>query len=224
MGLRIWNLLADLYDHAQLADNWTKVDYHDHSPGRGVLIPTAGIEDGAITAPKIATALDPSGAYTSFKTQLRIGGTTPAAAAAGTYSLRQDFGALVVLPVAAANSAIYLDPDDWVGASRLLKYRLRATAITNAVAPTASYALSLNPVATWGGVSGTGATIATIGSIVAGSTLTFTTPAASGPTAVQVAEFDPPVAGFYTLSVVQTGAAAAGSLVTFIATVSAHQV
>src|SRR5271167_2456302 len=48
MGLRIWNLLLDNYDHEQLADNWAKVDAHDHSPGRGVLIPSEGIADQAI--------------------------------------------------------------------------------------------------------------------------------------------------------------------------------
>lgn len=49
MGLRIWNVLLDNYDHEQLADNWAKVDAHDHSPGRGVLIPTQGIAPEAIT-------------------------------------------------------------------------------------------------------------------------------------------------------------------------------
>jgi hypothetical protein len=48
MGLRVWNLLSDPYDHEQLADNWAKLDAHDHSPGRGVLIPTEGIAKEAI--------------------------------------------------------------------------------------------------------------------------------------------------------------------------------
>lgn len=56
MSLRIWDQLADPYDHNQLADNWSKVDQHDHTPGRGVLIPTEGINDGAITTTKIADA------------------------------------------------------------------------------------------------------------------------------------------------------------------------
>lgn len=56
MGLKVWNLLTDPYDHAQLADNWAKVDQHDHSTGKGAQIPTGGIADGAVTADKI----DPS--------------------------------------------------------------------------------------------------------------------------------------------------------------------
>ncbi len=59
MGLRIWNLLLDPYDHEQLADNWAKVDAHDHSQGRGVLIPTEGIALEAISYPLIASSVFP---------------------------------------------------------------------------------------------------------------------------------------------------------------------
>lgn len=59
MGLRIWNLLLDPYDHEQLADNWAKVDAHDHSPGRGVLVPTEGIALQAVSFPLIASSVFP---------------------------------------------------------------------------------------------------------------------------------------------------------------------
>lgn len=59
MGLRIWNLLLDPYDHEQLADNWAKVDEHDHSAGRGVLIPTEGIALEAVSFPLIAASVFP---------------------------------------------------------------------------------------------------------------------------------------------------------------------
>jgi hypothetical protein len=54
MSLRIWDRLNDDFDHDQLADNWSKVDQHDHTPGRGVQVPTEGIYDGAITYAKIS--------------------------------------------------------------------------------------------------------------------------------------------------------------------------
>lgn len=54
MGLKVWNQAADVYDHDQLADNWSKVDLHDHTLGRGVQIPTEGIADGAITNSKLS--------------------------------------------------------------------------------------------------------------------------------------------------------------------------
>jgi hypothetical protein len=49
MSLRIWDEVEDLYSHEQLADNFAKLDIHDHTPGRGVQIPTNGIVEHAIT-------------------------------------------------------------------------------------------------------------------------------------------------------------------------------
>jgi hypothetical protein len=47
-GLRVWDQLLDDYDHDQLADNWFKVDMHDHTPGRGVLLTTESIAPNSI--------------------------------------------------------------------------------------------------------------------------------------------------------------------------------
>jgi len=54
MGLAIWNLVNDKFNHDQLADDFLKLDFHDHSPGRGQQIPTEGLLDGAVTAAKLA--------------------------------------------------------------------------------------------------------------------------------------------------------------------------
>lgn len=54
LALRVWNLVGDQYDHTQLASNWAKVDQHNHTPGKGLQIPTAGIENGAVSANKLA--------------------------------------------------------------------------------------------------------------------------------------------------------------------------
>jgi microcystin-dependent protein len=54
LGLLIWNLGSDPYNHEELAENWAKVDQHDHTPGRGSQIGTAAIVDAAVTASKIA--------------------------------------------------------------------------------------------------------------------------------------------------------------------------
>lgn len=53
MGLKVWNLLTDSFDHTQLAENLAKIDQHNHAEGKGVQIPTGGIENGAISASKI---------------------------------------------------------------------------------------------------------------------------------------------------------------------------
>lgn len=54
MALKVWNLLTDSYDHVQLAENFAKIDQHRHTEGEGRQIPTGGIENGAVSAAKLA--------------------------------------------------------------------------------------------------------------------------------------------------------------------------
>jgi hypothetical protein len=53
MSLKVWNSGSDPYNHEQLADNFLKLDQHDHSSGRGVQIGGDGIRNGAITTEHI---------------------------------------------------------------------------------------------------------------------------------------------------------------------------
>lgn len=57
LGLTIWNSPSDKYNYQQLADNWLRVDEHDHTPGKGNLIQTDSIANGAITSEKIAAGV-----------------------------------------------------------------------------------------------------------------------------------------------------------------------
>lgn len=57
MGIKSWNLSSDFFSYTDLDANWLKIDAHDHTSGKGVQIPTAGIADSAITANKIAAAV-----------------------------------------------------------------------------------------------------------------------------------------------------------------------
>jgi hypothetical protein len=54
MGLKVWNLVSDPYDHDQLAANFVKLDRHDHGANGGEQITTAGLADGSVTGTKIA--------------------------------------------------------------------------------------------------------------------------------------------------------------------------
>jgi hypothetical protein len=76
MGLAVWDLDSDPYDHNDLVANWEAVDQHDHTPGKGAPLPIEAIPliphthapdilgdcsvdtnqicDDAVTAPKIA--------------------------------------------------------------------------------------------------------------------------------------------------------------------------
>lgn len=48
MTLKLWNSLSDPYDSSELVANWVAVDAHDHTTGKGVQIPFAGIATAAI--------------------------------------------------------------------------------------------------------------------------------------------------------------------------------
>lgn len=54
MGLVAWDLGDDPYDHSQLANNFQAIDVHDHSTGKGLQIPSAGLKDRSVTTIKIA--------------------------------------------------------------------------------------------------------------------------------------------------------------------------
>jgi microcystin-dependent protein len=54
MALTIWSNSSDPYSHNDLANNFLKLDQHDHSGGRGIQISTAGIANNAVTTAKIA--------------------------------------------------------------------------------------------------------------------------------------------------------------------------
>lgn len=53
MGLSVWNLALDLYDHNAQANNLSALDQHDHSTGKGSQVGTGGIQNGAITNAKL---------------------------------------------------------------------------------------------------------------------------------------------------------------------------
>jgi hypothetical protein len=57
LGLIVWNFETDPYDNADLAANFFALDNHNHADLGGIQIPTAGIEDGAVTEEKIAAGV-----------------------------------------------------------------------------------------------------------------------------------------------------------------------
>lgn len=52
--LKVWDNLMDRFSHLDLASNWDTIDGHNHSPGKGLPIPTSGIVDSAVTTAKLA--------------------------------------------------------------------------------------------------------------------------------------------------------------------------
>lgn len=66
MSLRVWDSVSDYFNHTELKSNWDKLDAHDHTSGKGLLIPTAGITDSAITTNKIAASAVTDAKISSF--------------------------------------------------------------------------------------------------------------------------------------------------------------
>lgn len=165
-------------------------------------------------------------AFSTYKDLVRRGGTASAPAAA-TYVLLYEgvTGGPLVVPARSDQAGpIYIDPTDYTANTRSNKLRVRAGVINDAVAPAVNFTIGLYPVATWGGASGSVPTVATLGAVVAGSTVAINTPAAAGPTIGNSGDFTAPAAGWYVLGVVVSGAAAAGSDMTFAATLQCRQV
>lgn len=54
MSLVVWNEGTDTYQHEELAENWAKLDEHDHTSGKGKQITTGAIADAAVTVDKLA--------------------------------------------------------------------------------------------------------------------------------------------------------------------------
>lgn len=77
MTLWIWLNGGDPYSHEQLADNFLKLDQHDHSPGKGIQIPTAGLRDESVTTEKIAKGAITNSQLSSEVSSVPTGGVMP---------------------------------------------------------------------------------------------------------------------------------------------------
>lgn len=115
MGITKW-AGSDHFSYSQLATNWDKVDAHDHTSGKGVQIPTAGIANNAITSAKIA---DGAIVNADINASAAIDGTKLAAAsipvsklsswASGLYSARPAAGTFGSLYRATDLDVVYFD-------------------------------------------------------------------------------------------------------------------
>lgn len=121
-------------------------------------------------------------------------------------------------PSGAAGHAnvIYLDPADWPAGTTL---RIRAIALVNDAAPATTFTFGLYPITTNGGAAAN--VTALFGTVVTGSTVAVTTPAANSQTVVTTGDFAAPAAGYYALGVVVAANMAANSSVGVRATLAA---
>lgn len=217
MGLRIWDQLSDPYDHDQLADNWSKVDFHDHTPGRGVQIPTEGLADGAVTSAKLAASVDPTPVYATYKVVAPPRtGYISAGSVAGTYALGSAQQGVILGTSATLRAfAFYINPSDHAVSGRTTYYRLRSSLFTNATAPAINFTTFVAQVS---GIGGAAAQEPYISNLYASNaTIVFTTPAANAILVSTSSDFTISVAGWYIMGVTTSGNLAATNPIISIA-------
>lgn len=155
-------------------------------------------------------------ALSTYETLL-IGGANLGNLTAATFLLGgatgQQQGPALVGGAGTAQMGFYIAPAEWAITGMTTKMRLRVLATSNNVAPAITFTFGLYPIATSGGASGAAATIASVGTVVSGSTVAVASPPASARTPFTGSDFNAPAAGAYVLGFVTTSSMAAGSQV-----------
>jgi hypothetical protein len=168
-----------------------------------------------------------SAAFTTWKT-IQWGSGTPTSGivtVGGTYGLYPAAGsASAAWTTGLAPYSFYLNPADYLANARTTKLRLRAQCVVNGAAPGTNIVPGLYPVSSFGGASGASPTIAGVGTVITGSTVIFTTPAASSNTVSTSTEFNAPAAAAYVFMAAIGGGFAAGSQVSLMLQLQMRQV
>lgn len=126
--------------------------------------------------------------------------------------------------VGSGGASFIYDPADLLAGSRTTKMRLRVRCTTNSVAPSVTYTAGLYPVTAFGGGSGTPPTVATLGTVVTGSTVVFASPGAATNTVSLSSEFNAPASGNYVFAVATSALANANSTVLFVVELQYRQI
>lgn len=236
MGLRQWNLGTDTFSYTELASNFSAIDNHDHTTGKGLQVPTGGIVDAAITNAKLASnAVDAtkivSGSISDAKLSspnnpvyrdlytrtTKISG----ALAAGTYLFGESgTGVPVGVDSGSSVAVLYLAASDFSVGGLATRLNIRVTCTVNQTAPAQTFVIGLYPISSVGGTTSTNQRW-NVGT-VAGNQATFTTPAANSLSNVSAADFAIPSDGYYALGYTNSGTVATGSGVTLTARLRFH--
>jgi hypothetical protein len=169
---------------------------------------------------------DYEGAY-GYKKHLLSQSTRLDAPGAGTFLLGAGTTGVGVehTSATAGLAAFYLNPADYEESTvnkRTVKLNVQAAAITNAVAPGITFTVGLYPVSASAGAE----TVVslTLGSVISGSTVAFTTPAKETLSEAGSGLFVCPSAGFFALAAVVSGGAAAKSSTAIRASLQMSQI
>lgn len=149
----------------------------------------------------------------------------PAASGANPYLLVDGNSSSGVTPSGgtAGLAVFYLDPTAYAAGSRTTYYRIAASCVTNATAPAASFTVGMYPVTASGGANSSTVSL-TLGTVVTGSTASFSTPPASSSSNQASTNFTAPAAGYYALGTTTSGSSAANSAIAISARLQVVQI
>lgn len=177
----------------------------------GALTTILGLVNGSIDAANLDASVKPASLLASYKTFGRAAGWLGAAnlTAAGVYAPTIQ-GFVVLDNVADTNVPLLLDldPADFVVSGVTPRLRVRASIVTNAIAPGRTFTCGLYPVSPGGGAASQVAV--NLGAVVASSTVVLS-PGASDLRRGASADFAVPAAGLYVLAFSIAGALTANS-------------
>lgn len=188
------------------------------------------VDGGSITPGDLDLIQDDYETAFSIYKLLRVQAATVGSAGAfplGTYLFSDDgVSGTATTPVGASTIGrlMYLDPADHFASPRSLKLRVRVSYVVNAVAPATTLTIGLYPVASYSGTASNPPAVASIGSVVAGSTASIATPAANASGSVVGSDFTLASAGVYCLGVAIPAPFATGAVLTVSAALQLRQV
>lgn len=218
MGIKSWDQSGDPFSYAELAANWILVDVHDHTSGKGIQIPTAGIANLAVTNAKLATSsvdsnkiVDGAVADTDlaspnngvYRTVVNAGGLFTADATTGV-QLFTTSGLFVGSGVSSsvALALFHLQAAAFSVAGKTTRLRVSILVGENATVSGATFTAGLYPVTIAGAAD---AVTVTAGTVVATSTAAVAAPSTNSLTNANSSDFTMPADGAYALGVNVTG-------------------
>lgn len=229
MSLVRWDGTGDNFSHTQLASNFTLIDQHDHTSGKGVQIPpgglanlsvgTAQLADGSVTNSKISGSSPISDVNlaspnnSAYRALFSLGTKVTSSNPTGNYLFAS--GPTLLAPSTATSTIVpvyYLNVNDYAVANKSPVLQVLVTILTNSVAPGITYTVGLNATSVDAANATSGNLAYLLGSQIANSTSAIATPAQNSSSEQASVDFAFPTTGFYTLGINLSGTPGAGSV------------
>lgn len=232
MGLVKWDSINDYFSHVQLAANFSALDEHDHTAGKGKPVAYGGLAPLSVGIENLREGViyPTSQVYRVLAEQTQGWDSDSAVSGkwfGGKLPNTSDWSETTFPP---NNGFCYITPSEYEVSGKTTKYNLRTVLITNGTAPGMNFISGLHKIESSSGGS-KALNVGIAASPVTGSTATFTTPSTStiydGATSGAVVttkseDFTISLSGLYGIGVQLTNTFAVGAAALAISTLRIH--